>query len=112
MSKPANIFANLPAEAGEEVFQTLAATGAVEIERIVSTGQFSPPGFWYDQPRQEWVLLLQGSAVVRFQAGDRLVELRPGDYLEIPAHAKHRVDRTAEGEKTIWLAIHYPKMCD
>lgn len=78
----------------------------VRIERIVSTGQASLPGFWYDQPEDEFVVLLTGAAVLRFEDGDRRLDLRPGDWIEIPAHVRHRVDSTQADPPTVWLAVH------
>ena len=100
-----NLLADLPADLPEELIQTLLSTPQVRIERIVSQGHVSPPGFWYDQDEHEWVLLVQGAARLRFD--DEVVELKPGDFQNIPAHRKHRVDWTSPGELTIWLAIYY-----
>ena len=102
-----NIFSGLPKASGEEILETLVRTPGVEIERIVSCGQVSPPGFWYDQERDEWVLLLAGSAALRFEEGDELVELMPGDHVLIPAHARHRVERTDPEGRTCWLAVFF-----
>jgi cupin 2 domain-containing protein len=89
-----------------EVIEVLARGRGVRIERIVSTGQASPPGFWYDQPGDEFVVLLAGAAVLRFEEGDRGLELVPGDWIEIPAHVRHRVDSTQGDPPTVWLAVH------
>ncbi|HAP31879.1 MAG TPA: cupin [Firmicutes bacterium] len=78
------------------------------IERIISTGQASPPGFWYDQAQNEWVLLLQGSAVLEWDNG-RSMTLQHGDWLFIPAHARHRVAWTSKEPPCIWLAIHFER---
>jgi cupin 2 domain-containing protein len=106
LRKSGNLFEGLSPGAGEEIFTTLAQISGARIERIVSTGQASPPGFWYDQDGVEWVLLLSGSAALRFEdeAAPRL--LRPGDFVEIPAHARHRIDWTDATAPTIWLAVH------
>jgi cupin 2 domain-containing protein len=77
----------------------------VLIERIVSHGHRSLEGFWYDQKRCEWVVLLKGAARLQFE--DHTVEMRPGDALNIPAHVRHRVEWTSPDEPTIWLAVHY-----
>jgi cupin 2 domain-containing protein len=100
-----NLFADVPADPAAEQSDTLLATSAVKIERIVSLGQASPPGFWYDQPHQEWVAVLRGAARLRFE--DRVEEMKAGDSVHIPAHVRHRVDWTAPGEPTIWLAVHF-----
>ena len=98
-----NIFAGASAGAGEESFLTLFESNAVKIERIVSHAHSSPPDFWYDQPEHEWVILLRGEATLGFADGTS-VELKEGNYLSIPPHAKHRVQQTAP--ETIWLAVH------
>ena len=98
-----NLFANLPTGAGREEFLTLLDSRGAKIERIVSRSQSTPPGLWYDQDEEEWVVVVRGSAALEFANGE-LVELIAGDYLTIPRHTKHRVART--GEETIWLAVH------
>ncbi len=104
-SHPSNLLADLPRDLPEEIFTTLLQASGVRIERIVSHGHQSPPGFWYDQPTNEWVLVLQGAAKIEFEGG--MVELGPGDFIDIPAHRKHRVAWTTPDEPTIWLAVHY-----
>ena len=102
-----NLFEVQPRQAEpKEIFETLLASANVRIERIVSTGQASPPGFWYDEPVAEWVMLVQGSAEIRFadEANPRV--LRPGDYLYIAPHRRHRVESTLASPPTLWLAVH------
>ncbi len=101
-----NIFANLPKAMPDEVMETLAEVGSVRIERIVSNGQATPEGEWYDQGWDEWVLLLAGSAGLLIENEGAERTLRAGDYLMIPAHCRHRVAWTDPREKTIWLAVH------
>lgn len=98
-----NIFADASAVVGEEGFLTLFESDAVKIERIVSHTHSSPPGFWYDQAEEEWVILMRGQATLEF-AGGKLVELKEGDCLAIPPHVKHRVQQTMA--ETVWLAVH------
>lgn len=93
----------LPAKQGEEQFFPLLQSGSLRLERIVSHGQASPAGFWYDQPTPEWVALLNGSASLQFTDGSR--ELVAGDALLIPAHCQHRV-ATCSAD-AIWLALHF-----
>lgn len=100
-----NLFTNLPADLPEEVFTTLLQTPGLRIERIVSHGHQSPDGFWYGQTTGEWVIVLKGAAKIEFET--KTVELKTGDYLDIPAHTKHRVAWTSPEEPTIWLAVHY-----
>ena len=103
-----NLFAGLPAQpVAEEEFTALLARPGLTIQRIVSTGQASPAGFWYDQADGEWVLLLQGAARLRFadEATDRI--LGPGDWLDIAPRRQHRVAWTAPDRVTVWLAVHY-----
>ena len=105
--KAENLLENLPVDLPEELFTTILQTGGLRVERIVSQGQSSPPGFWYDQGENELVIVLDGSAAVQFEGDTEPVELRRGSYLKIPAHTKHRVAWTDPKEKTVWLAIHY-----
>jgi cupin 2 domain-containing protein len=101
-----NLFRDLPPRAAEEVFTELLAREGVRIERIVSTGQSTPADKPYDQDHDEWVLLLAGSAGLWIEGeGER--DLRPGDHVLIAAHRRHHVTRTAKGEPTIWLAVHF-----
>jgi len=102
-----NLFANLPAHLPEELCTTLLHAADVRIERIVSRGHVSPPGFWYDQEQHEWVLVLQGAARLSIEGNPQPIEMKPGDHLHIPAHQKHRVEWTTPDEPTIWLAVHY-----
>jgi cupin 2 domain-containing protein len=103
---PANLFADTVPVLPAEAVATLAEAGSVRIERIVSHGHASPAGFWYDQERHEWVAVLRGAGRLAFEDG-ATVELGPGDWVNIPAHRKHRVDWTTPAEPTVWLAVHY-----
>jgi cupin 2 domain-containing protein len=98
------ISSELPGEAVEEILRA----ESFRIERIVSRGQASPPGFWYDQETEEWVLLVSGSATLGFDDG-RKVDLKPGDHLFIPRHVRHRVERTDPEQETVWLAVHWTR---
>jgi len=102
-----NIFADLPAHLPVEVIELLAGSSSVKIERIISRGHRSPDDSWYDQEQNEWVLLLKGRAGMTFAENPVFVELAAGDYLNIPAHVRHRVEWTADNEETIWLAVFY-----
>ena len=97
----------IPADLPEESFTTILQANDLRIERIVSQGHASPPGFWYDQNENELVIVLEGRAAVQFEDNAEPVELRQGSYLNIPAHARHRVAWTDPNQKTLWLAIHY-----
>jgi cupin 2 domain-containing protein len=100
-----NLFADLPEHFPEELFTTLLQAPGIQIERIVSHGHSSPAGFWYDQPDYEWVVVLKGAARLEFEDGT--LEMRPGDYVNIPAHRKHRVAWTTPDEPTVWLGVYY-----
>ncbi len=100
-----NIFDGLPQHPPQEVVQALLRAGDVRIERIVSHGHASPADFWYDQPQGEWVIVLTGAARLRFEDG--IVEMRPGDFIDIPAFRKHRVEWTTPDEPTVWLGVRY-----
>lgn len=104
---PANLLDDLPDRASEELVDLLLAGRDVRIERIVSTGQASPPGFWYDQSRTEWVLLLSGAAALRFEDEPEPRRLGPGDHVTIAARRRHRVDWTDPDRPTVWLAVHF-----
>lgn len=103
-----NLFEEFPDLLTEEQIDGLLETSAFRVERIVSRGQASPPGFWYDQEEQEWVLLLRGSAGLRFSGKDDVTVLKPGDSLLIPAHVRHRVEWTAPDQATVWLTVFFP----
>ena len=99
-----NIF-NLPNPLpSDEVFTDLISADGVRIERIVSSGQTTPAGEWYDQDRDEWVALIQGAAVLEYENGEKL-RLSAGDHLLIPAHCRHRLDFTSENPPCIWIAV-------
>jgi cupin 2 domain-containing protein len=102
-----NILSDIPSNLPDELFETLVKSDQVRIERIVSHGHSSPDGFWYDQEQQEFVVLLKGAARLRLEGDDDPVEMRPGDFIDIPAHRKHRVEWTTPDEPTIWLAVHF-----
>ena len=100
-----NLLAALPERLAEERFDLLLQSRGARLERIVSTGQSTPEGEWLSQAEAEWVLLLHGAAGLSFEGG-REVALAPGDSLLIPPGQRHRVSWTAEGEPTVWLALH------
>lgn len=100
-----NFFDNIPSSLPEEIFEAIIQTKNIKIERIISKGQKSEDGFWYDQDQAEFVLLLKGKARIQFE--EQTVELAAGDYLNIAAHQKHRVDWTTPDEETLWLAVFY-----
>ena len=91
----------------EESFDQLLEGKKFRMERIVSGGQVTPQGQWYDQDEDEWVLLLKGEARILFKTTNNEKVLGPGDYLHIPAHCLHRVEHTSLNEETVWLAVHY-----
>lgn len=100
-----NLFIDVPRHLPDELFTTLLDDPNVRIERIVSHGHASPEGFWYDQDQHEWVVVLKGAARLRFE--DETIEMKPGDFIDIPVHTKHRVEWTTPDEPTLWLAVHY-----
>jgi len=110
--KAANLFESIPPELPEELVEVLASgKGDVRIVRLVSLGHASADGFWYDQEEHEWVVLLSGGAVLSFENPVSGVvdvfALRPGDWLEIPPHVRHRVESTSNDEPAVWLAVHW-----
>jgi cupin 2 domain-containing protein len=104
--KKSNIFSQIPADLKEEIFEEIISNNSLKIERIVSKGQITPEGKWYDQEGNEWVILLSGEALLEFENSES-VRLQEGDYINIDAHVKHRVSWTKPNAETIWLAIHY-----
>lgn len=104
--KSENIFKNIPENLNNECFEEIIRSENVVIERIVSKGHTSPENGWYDQDKDEWILLLKGSAKILF-FNDEAVELSVGDYLNIPAHQKHKVVWTDPATETVWLAVHF-----
>ncbi len=103
--KISNIFENIKIDKQNEQFFDLFKNENVRIEKIVSNGQSSPKDFWYEQKENEFILLLEGFAILEFE--DEEVELRKGDFLNIPAFKKHLVKFTSQTEPTIWLALFY-----
>jgi cupin 2 domain-containing protein len=101
----------VPERLPEELVETVARGPGVRVERIVSRGHRSPDGFWYDQPEDEWVALVAGSATLLLADGRR-VELRPGDWVDLPAGTRHRVERTDPDADTIWIAVFRPAAGD
>jgi cupin 2 domain-containing protein len=101
-----NLYDNLPDKLPQEAFTDLLNAGSVRIERILSRGHTSPESGWYDQDEHEWIVLLQGAAELTFADG-QVFELKPGDYLNIPAHTRHRVSWTDTARITVWLAVFY-----
>jgi len=100
-----NIFDDLPQHLPKEIVQTLLQAADVRVERIISHGHASAADFWYDQPQHEWVLVLSGAARLQFEDG--MVEMSVGDFVNIPAFKKHRVDWTTPDEMTVWLGVRY-----
>lgn len=99
-----NLFEPVPGELPEELISELLAVGGSRIERIVSRGHASPPGYWYDQDEAEWVIVLKGAARLEIEtAGEK--HMQPGDHIFLPAHCRHRVNWTDPNQDTVWLAV-------
>ena len=101
-----NVFDVILQDTASEITECLMSKDGIRIERIVSNGQSSADDFWYDQEEHEWVLVLSGYGVIEFEGGSK-TRLNAGDYVNIAAHKKHRVAKTAPDGETIWLAIFY-----
>ncbi|MCW9012598.1 MAG: cupin domain-containing protein [Gammaproteobacteria bacterium] len=104
--KPDNIYQSIPASLNQEIFEQLVQHEQVTIERIISRGHTSPDTGWYDQDKNEWLIVLKGAATIAFE-NDADIHLTEGSYLNIPAHKKHKVSWTDPTTETIWLAVHY-----
>lgn len=102
-----NLFAGLPVSLPDELTEVLCRSGGVRVERIVSRGHRSPPGFWYDQAESEFVLLVKGRAAVLFEGEPEPKVLEEGDWVEIKPHVRHRVEWTAPDQDTVWLAVFH-----
>lgn len=102
----ANIFKNIPEQLPEELIECIFKRDNIQIERIISKGHMTPAGQWYDQDEDEWVMLLEGEAVILYEKDHQTIHLNAGDYLLIPAHTRHRVEWTPPDLLTIWLAVH------
>lgn len=102
-----NLLSEIPGYLPEETFEELITGNGVKIERILSKGHASPEGFWYDQPENEWVLVVKGAARLQIWGQNEPVTLTAGMYINLPAHVKHRVEWTKEDEETVWLAVFY-----
>lgn len=104
--KPDNIFSNIPCKLEQEMFESILDDQAVKIERIISKGQTSPDSGWFDQEKNEWVILLKGKAIMAFE-NQTPVLLNEGDFINIPSHTKHKVAWTDPDNETVWLAVNY-----
>jgi cupin 2 domain-containing protein len=100
-----DLFADIPDSLPEELITVHQEGSGVRVERIVSLGYRSPDGFWYDQPEDEWVMVLKGAARLEFE--DHVLEMEAGDWITIPAHQKHRVAWTTPAEPKVWLAVFF-----
>ena len=106
MLNKSNILDSIPNDLKDELFEEIISKDGLKIEIIVSKGHTTTEFDWYDQDSDEWVILLKGEAVLSFEDEDD-VRLKAGDYLNIPAHKKHRVSWTKPNTESIWLAVHY-----
>lgn len=104
---PSNIFAHIRSHLPDEDFSTLLEAPGLRIERILSHGHASPPGFWHDEEHAEWVVVLRGSAKLLFEGDAESIEMKAGAFVDIPRHKRHRVEWTTPDEPTVWLAVHY-----
>jgi len=102
-----NLFLSIPDSFKDERIEILLKTDYFTLQRILSSGQTTAPGEWYDQDEDEWVVVLTGSAGLLFEGETKIHTMRPGDYIHIPAHKRHRMEWTDSKQKTIWLALHY-----
>lgn len=111
--KSGNVFSLplLPSPDGDELIEILARGAGCHVERIVSTGQVTPEGEWYDQENDEWVVLLSGESELLYEDGTRFY-LKSGDWVNIPAHVRHRVVFTSERTPCVWLAFHFEARTD
>ena len=102
-----NLFDDVPARLPAEQIDVLVTAPGVRVERIVSTGHATPPGEWYDQNADEWVVVLRGRARLRIEGESAARDLGPGDHVLLRAHVRHRVEWTDDAGPTVWLAVHH-----
>lgn len=102
-----NLFDDLSAKLPAERIDVLLSAPGIRVERIVSTGHVTPPGEWYDQDTDEWVVVLRGRARLRIESESDARDLYPGDHVLLRAHVRHRVEWTDDAGPTVWLALHY-----
>ena len=101
-----NLFKGVDEARQQESFTELLAGQGFRLLRVVSNGHATPPGDWYDQDDDEWVVVLKGRGRLRLADGDTLVHMGPGDWILLPAHCRHRVEWTDPDQPTVWLALH------
>jgi len=102
-----HLLAEIPRSAANEVFEPLIKAAGLRLERIISTGQITPAGEWLVQNWDEWVVLLAGEARLLIEGDSAGRELRPDDWINIPAGVRHRVEWTSKEPPAVWLALHY-----
>lgn len=100
-----HIRAGIPAQLPGELVEVLASGADARVERIVSRGHASPPGFWYDQDEDEWVVVLAGAARLAIEGQVDEIALAEGEWIDLPRHVRHRVTWTTPERDTIWLAV-------
>ena len=99
-----SIFDDVPTKLDAELVTDIVREGSVCIKRIVSTGHTTD---WINPDDEEWVIVLKGAAILRFEDGDRELAMRPGDWCYIPTGCRHRVEKTSSIEPTVWMAVHF-----
>jgi len=102
-----NIFSGIPTQLPEELVEVLLTNQHLRLERIISKGHASAQEFWYDQDENEWVMVLQGEAILHLEGNNEPVKLIPGMYINLPAHVRHRIEWTSQEIETVWLALFY-----
>lgn len=109
-----NLYEGIPDQIVEEMTDIFYESPGCRVERILSCGQTTPEGFWYDQEETEWVALLQGEAVLMMDHADEAsgngthpeeIRLQKGDTLLIRPHQRHRVVYTSMDPPAIWLCV-------
>jgi cupin 2 domain-containing protein len=107
MVKTGNLKRDLPARPlPDEAVDLLVERPGLRIERMVSTGQTTPKGHWYDQETDEWVLVVADAARLRIEGEQSDRALGEGDWILLPTHCRHRVTWTRAEPPTVWLAVH------
>lgn len=88
----------------KEVIEELLHRDGMTLEKITSFGDKSPDGFWYEDCRAEWVMVVKGVGEIDFEDGEH-VRLCSGEYYLIESMRRHRVSYTSND--CVWIALYH-----
>ncbi|MFO0919698.1 MAG: hypothetical protein U0872_15475 [Planctomycetaceae bacterium] len=106
VKSPGQLFSNLPRNLPAEFSVAYRSNSKVfASKQSCLTATHHPPDSGTTKTSTNEALVLTGAAKLQFP--DCVAELKPGDFINIPAHHRHRVEWTLPEELTIWLAVFY-----